>query len=282
MRFGNCIGIGDYDKIKTMKELGFDYIEMPVAAAYDAPQSDIDKFASQLEKYNIKCEAVNFIFKGGIKITGEEADEKVIREYLSVLFDKTKNFGYGIVVLGSGSARKINDSFPKERAMEQIVFLCRDILCEFAEKYNFTVAVEELNYSETNIINLISEAKEIADAVNHPRCKVLLDFYHMALNKDDIPSAAAFGDSIAHTHIANPYKRYYPFWTDDINACGDYKTFFESLKKAGYNGRMSIEGGQGMLSESPLSRLFNNHDFEQDSRYSLEFLKYLDNLSERE
>jgi len=276
MRFGNCIGITDYEKIKILKDLGFDYAEAPIAPAYDAPQADIDKFASQLEKYDIKCEAVNFIFKGGIKIAGEEADEKTIRGYLSELFSKTKNLGYEIVVLGSGGARKISDPFPRERAMEQIVFLCRDILCEFAEKYNFTVAVEELNYSETNIINLVSEAKEIADAVNHPRCKVLLDFYHIALNKDDVPSIACLCENIAHTHIANPHKRYYPFWTDDINAAGGYGEFFGSLKKAGYNGRMSIEGNGGVLAGSPLAGLFKQQDFENDCRYSLEFLKYLD------
>ena len=279
MRFGNCIGIGDLDKIKIMSEVGFDYVETPIAVAYDAPQSDIDRFASQLDKYNLKCEAVNFIFKGGIKITGDDADEKVIREYLSVLFDKTKNLGYEIVVLGSGGARKISDGFPKERAAEQIIFLCREILCGFAEKYNFTVAVEELNYGETNLINLISEAKDIADAVNHPRCKVLLDFYHIALNEDDISSIAKLGESISHTHVANPYKRLYPFWTDAVSIPGDYKLFFDSLKKAGYNNRMSIEGNQGMLKESPLSGLFAQHDFdfEQDCRYSLEFLKCLYN-----
>ena len=260
MRFGNCIGITDYERMKIMADIGFDYVEIPVAAAYSAQQSDIDKFVSQLEKYNLKCEAVNFLFGGGIKLTGDEADPKAIREYLSTLFSKTKNLGYEIVVLGSGGARKINESFPKERAIEQMVSLCRDILCEFAEEYNFTVAIEELNYGETNIINLVSEAKTVADMVNHPRCKILLDFYHIALNKDDIQSIADLKTDIVHTHIANPYKRYYPFESDDCVA--DYKLFFDSLKKAGYNARMSIEGNV-------------NNDFAEDSRRSLEFLRYL-------
>lgn len=258
MRFGNCIGINDYAKIKIMAEAGFDYVELPVASAYNAPQADIDRFADELEKYNLKCEAVNFLFAGGIKLTGEEANPKEIRDYLSTLFSKTKNFGYEIVVLGSGGARKISENFPKERAIGQIVSLCRDILCEFAEQYNFSIGIEELNYDETNIINLVSEAKTVADMVNHPRCKILLDFYHIALNKDDISSMASLGADIIHTHIANPHKRYYPFSNDNT----DYKIFFEALKKAGYNARMSIEGNI-------------QHDFQQDSIHSLEYLKQI-------
>ena len=259
MRFGNCIGITDHERIKIMKDLGFDYVEIPVAAAYSAKQSDIDIFASELEKHNLKCEAVNFLFDGSLKLTGEEADPTAIREYLSTLFSKTKQLGYEIVVLGSGGARKINENFPKERAIEQMVSLCRDILCEFAEEYNFTIAIEELNYKETNIINLISEAKALMDMVNHPRCKILADFYHIALNKDNIESIADLKTDIVHTHIANPYKRYYPFKTYDA----DYKLFFDSLKKAGYNARMSIEGNI-------------EDDFEEESRHSLRFLRFLD------
>lgn len=286
MRFGNCVGIYSLDKIKMAAEVGFDYIELAAEAVFeetpqsvfDAPQSVIDAYAAELEKYKLKCEAMNAIFKKDFKIAGEKANTpKAIWEYLSALFSKTKILNYDVVVLGSAGARKVEDSFPKETAMTQIISLCRDILCEFAEKYDFIIAVEEMYRGDTNVINLMSEARIIVNEVNSPRCKLLLDYNHIALNDDDISSIASF-DDIIHTHIANTYKRHYPLWTDRANAEGKYKLFIDSLKNAGYNNRISIESVWGGLGESPFARSIGKFDNKDECMYSLEFVKYLYNL----
>jgi len=265
MRFGNCISYKDLDRIEILKNIGFDYIEIPVAPVYTAESSEVSAFLNALEKNNIRCEAVNVLFKGGIVLTGDKADVAETTEYLNKIFDKTKDFGYEIVVLGSGGARKYPEGFPKDKAVRQIIDLIKNVICELAEKYNFTLTIEELNGSETNIINTLSEAKYIVDEVNNPRIKLLADYYHIGLENDDVSQLKDYGKILEHCHIANPHKRYYPHKTDSDEAVSKYREFFDALKFAGYDKRMSIEGGLGAISDN----------FEEESRLSLEFMKSL-------
>ena len=46
------------------------------------------------------------------------------------------------------------------------------------------------------------------------------------------------GDYIVHAHIANPTGRVMPEAGDNAG----YEVFFDNLKKAGYNARLSLEG----------------------------------------
>ena len=263
MRFGNCISYKDLANIEILKKAGFDYVEIPISPVYTAEASEVSAFLSALEKNNIKCEAVNVLFPGGTVLTGDKADLPAAEEYLNKIFDKTKNFGYEVVVLGSGGARKYPEGFPKDKAVKQMIELIKNILCDHAEKYNFVLAVEELNKSETNIINMLAEAKYIIDEVNSPRVKLLADLYHIGLENDDISQLKNYGGIIEHCHIANTHKRYYPIKTDSDEIISKYREFFDALKFAGYDKRLSIEGGLGAISG----------DFEEESRASLEFLK---------
>ena len=267
MRFGNCISYKDLHCIEILKKTGFDYVEIPVAPVYNADMSEVSAFLNSLEKNNIRCEAVNVLFMGGIILTGDKADISVTTEYLKKLFDKTKDFGYEIVVFGSGGARRYPEGFPKDKAIKQIIDLTKNILSEYAEKYNFTIAIEELNRNETNIINTLSEVKYIVDEVNSPRIKLLADLYHIGLENDDISQLADYGDIIAHCHIGNPQSRHYPHKNAADEMLSKFKEFFGALKLAGYDKRMSIEASLGAIS----------NDFEEESRLSLEFMKTLCN-----
>jgi sugar phosphate isomerase/epimerase len=251
---------------------------------------------SALEKNNIKCEAVNVLFPGGIILTGEnaesDAESKKVGDYISAIFDKTKNLGYKTVVFGSGGARKYPDGFPKEKAVLQIIKLINEILLPAAEKYNFTLAIEELNRGETNIINTVAEAEYIARQVNNPKVKILADFYHIALENDDINSLSNKGDILAHCHIANPYKRFYPHATDKLDTINLYQKFFTSIISAGYDGRLSLEGGLGGREDLNVGRIKANLEdlsdysaedliFCEESEKSLDFMKRLEAAARR-
>ncbi|MCL2773243.1 MAG: sugar phosphate isomerase/epimerase [Oscillospiraceae bacterium] len=296
MRYGNCISYKDTNRIKILKKAGFDYVETQLAPLYTASQTEILDFLSATEKNNIKCEAVNVLFPGDIILTGETADVEFgkVRDYISKIFEKTKDFGYKIVVFGSGGARKCPDGFPKENAIRQIIQVIYNALIPAAEKYDFTLAIEELNRDETNIINTVAEAERIAKLANNPRVKILADFYHIALENDDIESLAQKGGILAHCHIANPYKRFYPHATDKLDAINLYQKFFDTLQNAGYiqNGRLSIEGnlgGRGDLNADNIRESLGDLSgysaediiFYEESAKSLDFMRRLEAASYR-
>ena len=279
MFYGNCISYKNTNQIKILKQTGFDYIETSLAPLYSATKQEIENFLTALNENDIKCEAVNVLFPGDISLTGTNADSGKIKSYTEEIFEKTKNLKFKSVVFGSGGARKCPDGFSKEKATEQIIQVINDYLIPMAEKYNFTLAIEELNRNETNMLNSLSEVEYIIKQVNHARVKLLADLYHISLENDDIAGLSEKGDILEHCHIANPYdNRFYPNPKDSIKAVDLYKKFFGSLKSAGYNKKISIESALGKrIIDIKIPGWVDENDrlFYAESKTSLEFMKNL-------
>ena len=256
IKFGTCISYGDAVNLSCAKALGYDYIETAISAFNDASDAQIEEFCANLINYDITCEAVNVLFGGDVKIIGENADFTQADEYLHRLFERTKKIGYKIVVFGSGRVRRYENGFPKEKAMEQVICVCRDVIKKYADKYGFALAVEELNQGETNLINTLSEAEYVA---SNAGCGVIADYYHVALEKDNIRNMKN-PKIIIHTHTSNVPQRRYPKKTDAPEDIAGFLDFCDSLKACGYNARMSIEAGY-------------DGDFGEASADSLEYLR---------
>jgi sugar phosphate isomerase/epimerase len=140
-------------------------------------------------------------------------------------------------VFGSGGARQIPDGFPKSEAEQQFVALLRK-LGPLGEKHNVTITIEPLNRAECNFINSVGEAAALARACDHPRVRVLADFYHMMRDGQPPNDIAWAGALLRHVHIAEREKRTPPGVAGD-----DFRPYLAALKEIGYAGRISIECG---------------------------------------
>jgi sugar phosphate isomerase/epimerase len=96
--------------------------------------------------------------------------------------------------------------------------------------------LEPLNRYETYFLNRVGQAAEIAEAVKHPRVKVLADLFHMNIEETGLgdPIRAA-GSLVGHVHIADN-NRLQP-------GLGfmDFRPAFSALRAIGYEGFVSIE-----------------------------------------
>ena len=59
-----------------------------------------------------------------------------------------------------------------------------------AAKYDVILALENLNSTECNFINTLSEALAVVKAVDHPNFRLCVDIYHM-LKENESPAAIA-------------------------------------------------------------------------------------------
>ena len=281
MLYGNCISHKNIRHVKILKEAGFDYVETMISPMYTAPQAEIDDFSGALRENGIKCAAVNVLFPGDLRLTGENAEAKRAGAYIEEIFEKTKNLKFEKVVFGSGGARKVPDGFCREAALEQLCEIIEDYLLPAAEKYGFTLAVEELNKGETNILNSIEECVNLIKRINNPRVKLLADLYHMSLENEDLAKLSGYGDILAHCHIANAQNnRFYPHASDSAESLALYKKFFGVLVAAGYSGKISIEGALGKITDAgnvPHWVAAEDRLFYAESKKSLEFIKTISN-----
>ena len=123
-----------------------------------------------------------------------------------------------------------------------------------AKTHGITITIEPLNKLESNIINLASEGLRLAREVDHPNVHLLLDFYHLMMERETPEIILQAGPFIHHVHLAKLEGRRFPTETDD-----ELCRLFSYLERIRYSRRCSIEA--------------YTSSFEADARRSLRILK---------
>jgi D-psicose/D-tagatose/L-ribulose 3-epimerase len=232
----NPIGYCTSD-LEKAKKAGFEFAELAVKGFAAMPDDEFARFLAKHKEVGIPTPVGNNFLPGELKVVGPDVDEAKVMDYVKKAFDRAKQLGLKTIVFGSGGARKVPDGFAKEEAMKQLVAIAKKMAPE-AKKRGITLAVEPLQSKETNIINTAGEGLEWVKAVGHPNFQLMVDFYHLALEKEDPSILVTGAKAIKHIHIANPKGRVFPQSADEY----DYSGFFANLRKSGYKGGISVEG----------------------------------------
>lgn len=238
MQFGVC---GDPEIAPVAKTAGFDYFEWSVGGLLK-PREPEPAFRAALAAVRaspLPCPVVNCFVPGDLKIVGGTADLEALSAYVTTTFARAEQAGVQIVVFGSGGARQVPDGWSRDDARRQLADFGR-MLAPIAARHGVTVAIESLRKAECNILNTVAEGAALAQTVNHPALALLVDGFHWATDGDDAEAIVEQGGRLVHTHIATTANRLAP----GMETC-DFHPFFDALRRAGYTGRMSIEGGLG-------------------------------------
>lgn len=232
MKFGVCAII---EQAPIVHRAGFDFIECTVVSL-QAEQSDaaVRDLLTKFKESPVPAEAFNVMLPGDLKVVGDNVDEKRVRHYLEKALERVKQVGGQTVVFGSGKARMVPDGFSRERAEEQLVrFL--EWTADTADPLELTIAIEPLNASECNIVNSVPEAVHLAGLVNRRSIRVLADFYHMCKDGEPYEHTVRYAELLRHVHVADS-ARFVPRAGDAA-----FDAFADCIKRAGYDGRLSIE-----------------------------------------
>ena len=123
-----------------------------------------------------------------------------------------------------------------------------------AEETGTYIYLEPLNRYQDHMLNTLEDAVSIIDKGGFKRVKITADFYHMAIEEDDISeSLRKYRDYIGHIHIAENH-RYQP-GTGSI----DWARHMKTLKEIGYEGPVINEGR--IRGEDPLKVYQESVDF---------------------
>lgn len=235
MQFGVC---GDPAVAKFAAAAGFDFCEWSVGGLLK-PRDSREDFLKSLERARsaeLPYPVVNCFVPGDLKITGPDADLNKLQDYATTTFERAGEAGVEVIVFGSGGARAVPEGFDPREAHDQIVKFCR-MFAPIAGQHGVTVVAEPLNSKECNIMTSVGECAALVREVDHPNLRLLVDSYHFLLDNDSYDDIITNGDLFAHVHVATAPKRVAP----GADVC-DLAPFFNALKQAGYNGRVSIEG----------------------------------------
>jgi D-psicose/D-tagatose/L-ribulose 3-epimerase len=256
VQVGYCTGLKN---LEAAKAAGFDYIELGTSEIASLPDADFEAAARRIKDVGLAVPATNLFLPATLKVTGPQTDREQQMAYVKKAFARLARLGTQIVVFGSGGARRVPDGFAKEDAFKQLVEFGRAAAQE-ARTNGITIAIEPLRKEETNIINSAAEGLELVNAINDPNFQLMIDFYHLASEKEDPAIVIRAKDHLRHLHVANPQGRVFPQKWEEF----DYGPFFANLKTIGYDKRISVEAStKDLPTEAPLAIALLRHAFER-------------------
>jgi sugar phosphate isomerase/epimerase len=246
VQVGYCSMLKNVDAARAA---GFDYVELGTSEIVGLSDDEYEKAVTHVKQIGLPVPVTNLFLPAALKVTGPQTDPDQQMAYVKRAFARLSRLGTEIVVFGSGGARRVPEGFPKEDAFKQLVEFGRRIAPE-ARAHGITVAIEPLRREETNIINSAAEGLELVKAINDPNFQLMVDFYHLASEKEDPEIIVRAREHIRHLHMANPQGRVFPLKWDEY----DYAPFFASLRKIGYEKRISVEASaRDFSNEAPQS-----------------------------
>ena len=242
MRVGCCASMIAPDRdplgvesLEAMAAAGFDYIELSLAHLAALAEDDFQEVADRVARSGIRCEACNNFFPPRVRLTGPAADLDATLRYAHLALGRAARLGVEVIVLGSSGAKNVPEGFPLEAARGQLLQLLRQ-LGPLAEDHGITIALESISRPEANFVIRTHEGLALVRETDHPRIRLLVDYFHMAGESEDPAIIVEAGDVIRHAHFARPENRVFPTaWEERFDP------FFQALAEVGYGGRLSIE-----------------------------------------
>jgi sugar phosphate isomerase/epimerase len=236
MEFGICCGP---EGAAVAAEAGYAYIEWTVGGLL-RPAEDDGAFGDALAAARaapLPCPVVNCFLPGEHRVVGPAVDADALCAYVATAFARARAAGVSCIVFGSGGARAVPDGFDRDEARHQVVAFCR-MLGPTAAEHGVTVALEHLSGSPGDPLPTLDAAADVVREVDHPAFRLLVDSFHWGREKDSLDAIRRNGALLAHVHVATVANRRAP----GAEPCV-LESFFAALKEAGYDGRVSFEGG---------------------------------------
>jgi sugar phosphate isomerase/epimerase len=240
MRIGCC---GSPKSASQLKELGFQYIEVNVQEVLlgDVGDAEWARTVSALGGPELPMEAANCLLPGNCPVIGPERDHERLVRYMSRVAHRAHALGISRIVFGSGGARRLPDGVAPEQGERQIVEFLR-IAGEACARHDVMVVIEPLNRNETNTLNDVTSAVRVARQAAESAVAVLVDSYHYCLEHDTEDALLEAGPLLRHVHVAEPIDRIEPGGHAEAEKSFDFAAFFRTLRKIGYDERVSFEG----------------------------------------
>jgi D-psicose/D-tagatose/L-ribulose 3-epimerase len=250
VKIGRCTGV---DGLEETKAAGFDYAELGVASIARMTDQEFDAALAKHKAVGLPTPVANGFLPAEVRVTGPDVNPEQQVKYVRQAFSRMARLGVKTIVFGSGPARNLPDGFPREQAWQQLVEFGKRIAPE-AQYHGMVVSIEPLRKQESNIINTAAEGLKLVQEVAHPNFQLMVDFYHLAIEKEDPDILIKAKDHIRHFHFANPNDRVFPLQASEYN----YDKFFQNIRKIGFRGGLSVEAKpkNGITQDGPRSVAF--------------------------
>lgn len=225
------------EKFQFVKSMGFECFEMDGKVLVE----HVEIVKEAMEKSGLSVSSACGGYRGWIGDFIEERRVNGVEDIKKIICALKEVGGTGVVVpaaWGMFTFRLPPMVSPRSRGGDQKAILTSlKELDSVAEEKGIYLYLEPLNRYQDHMLNTLGDAMDIIEMGRLKMVKITADFYHMAIEEDDISKALVrFKDAVGHIHIAENH-RYQP-GTGSI----DWKRHMQTLHDIGYKGDVINEG----------------------------------------
>jgi sugar phosphate isomerase/epimerase len=210
-KFGPLLFPGDLEYgCKFLSDLGYQGVEVSLRDSSNREETAIVE--KSIQKTNLEVVAIatgqSYIEDQFSLYSGDEILRKKCIERLKGHIDFASHYGAAVIVGG------IRGTIKAIQFYEEYITLGENALleiCNYASKKGIKLFLEPVNRYETNIINIVNDARQIIDKYDlHNVVKILADAFHMNIEEVDMEEALVDNeDYIGALHCADS-NRYAP------------------------------------------------------------------------
>jgi sugar phosphate isomerase/epimerase len=221
-----------------LEHFGYRYLVESVGKMVSPRSVTEEQFQANVQKIKsmrMPMYAFNIFIPGELKVVGPEVNETAVLQYVETVFQRCEKVGVHKIIWGSGGSRRVPEGFDPAKAKEQFISIAKKIAA-LASRYKITLALENLNSTETNFINTVEEALDVVKKVDHKNLRLCVDIYHMLKDSEAPSSIEKTKGYVVYCEVAEKEGRTPPGVKGD-----DFRPYFTALKKVGYHGEIMIE-----------------------------------------
>ncbi len=242
---------------KFVAECGYKAIEIaPFTVSQfvtDVPKKRRGRLRKAYEDANLKVAGLHWILSKteGFHLTSPDKNvRKATSKYLCDLAEFCSDLGGDIMIFGSPKQRDLLEGVSRDQAMVWATEVLQESMPTM-DKFGVTIAMEPLGPSTTTFLLYAADAVELAERVDSPHCKIMLDCKAMIQEKKSIPELIHENkDWMVHFHA------------NDANLRGpgmgdlDFVPIFQALHEINYKRWISVEvfdydpGAEALAKES--------------------------------
>ena len=221
------------DLLPSIKEHGFDGVEVPLFRPAEFPAADIRKAAGA---NGLECTICSVLVQGLSLISEDKEVRSKTRRHLKDVVAAGAEAGAALV---AGPLYSPVGYLPGRRRTADewkwAVEAYQELGPVLAE-HGVAVAIEPLNRFETYFLNTAADAKALCDQIGHPNVGVLFDTFHANIEEKDISAGyRTVGKHLKHVHTCENDR--------GIPGSGhvEWKAVFQALRDLKYDGWLTIE-----------------------------------------
>lgn len=220
--------------LDQIKGLGFDAVEIPIF--HTAELAAYERLGKRLRALGLGATAVTVMTPEANPIAPDRAIRDAAVVHLDRVLECGQAFGCEILCGPLHSALgHFSGAAPTEEEFRHGVETLQRV-AEKAQARGIRLALETVNRFENYFLTTAEQGSRFVRAVGHPSCRMMYDSFHAHIEeKDQEQAIATCAPEVIHVHVSEN-DRGTP-GTGQVH----WDSFFAGLKRAGYDGYMTIE-----------------------------------------